>query len=176
MHPPSSTSNDITLILLYLVTTWLLWQLGSLWWLQGVSWWNKVGFVMFCLLFHYLSPSPLTPSSILEKVCHAHTLLSLSILQTVQVGCGCWDFLLAYRLVVLIFCLHFSYLLVHLTKLLATVWTRLPLTLICFLYFPEYPCTNIISSLLPPISLLPLLSIPRIITITSVIIVEVGFQ
>ena len=30
------------------------------------------------------------------------------------------------RLVVLIFCLHFSYLLVHLPKLLATVWTRLP--------------------------------------------------
>ena len=144
MHPPSSTSNDITLILLYLVTTWLLWQLGSLWWLQGVSWWNKVGFVMFCLLFHYLSPSPLTPSSILEKVCHAHTLLTLSILQTVQVGCGCWDFLLVDRLVVLIFCLHFSYLLVHLTKLLATVWTRLP-----------------DSHLFPVLSRIPLLSLSR---------------
>ena len=35
MHPPSSTSNDITLILLYLVTTWLLGNLESLWWLQG---------------------------------------------------------------------------------------------------------------------------------------------
>ena len=166
----------------------LLWYCSTSWQLGSLATWSLFGgcrgllleqsgfWYILCLLFHYLSPSPLTPSSILEKVCHAHTLLSLSILQTVQVGCGCWDFLLAYRLVVLIFCLHFSYLLVHLTKLLATVWTRLPLTLICFLYFPEYPCTNIISSLLPPISLLPLLSIPRIITITSVIIVEVGFQ
>jgi hypothetical protein len=126
MHPPSSTSNDITLILLYLVTTWLLWQLGVSLVVAGVSCWNKVGFVIFCCALFYVLPSPLTPSSILEKVCHAHTLLSLPILQTVQVGCGCWDFLLVDRLVVLIFCLHFLYLLVHLTKLLATVWTRLP--------------------------------------------------
>ena len=70
----------------------------------------------------------------------------------------------------------FLYLVVHLTKLLATAWTRLPHSH-PFPYFPpEYPCTNIISSLLPTILLSPLLPIHYIITITSVIIVEVGYQ
>ena len=67
-----------------------------------------------------------------------HCFLYLSFKQfrsDVDVGISCWWI---SRLVELIFCLHFSYLLVHLPKLLATVWTRLPLTLICFLYFPEY--------------------------------------
>ena len=126
MHPPSSTSNDITLILLYLVTTCLLWQLGVSLVVAGGLLMKQSGF--FHILFVISLSLALTAHPFLhtgEGMSRSHIAYSIYPL-TVYVGCGCWDFLLVDRLVVLIFCLHFSYLLVHLTKLLATVWTRLP--------------------------------------------------
>ena len=95
MHPPSSTSNDITLILLYLVTTWLLWQLGVSLVVAGVSCWNKVGFDIFCACYFIISRphrSPLPPYW-RRYVTLTHCFLYLSFKQfrsDVDVGVSCW--------------------------------------------------------------------------------------